>query len=154
MTYARTIETVVGVFVVLGILAVVVLAMQVSNLGSWGEPPGFRVQARFENIGGLKVRSAVKMSGVKVGEVTDIQLDPESQEAVAVLAISPRYDRIPDDTTAEIYTAGLLGEQYVSLSAGGADTYLREGSRIEITSSAVVLEQVISRFLYNKAAGE
>lgn len=145
---------VVGVFVVMGILAVVAMAMQISNLSSFGQPEGYRVEARFDNIGGLKVRSPVKMSGVKVGEVVDIGLDPESHQAVAVLAIDPHYDRIPADTTAEIYTAGLLGEQYVSLSAGGEESYLQEGSDIQITSSAVVLEQVISRFLYTKAAGE
>lgn len=154
MTKSRVIETVVGVFVVIGLLALVAMALQVSNLSGFGSTEGYSVQARFENIGGLKVRSAVKMSGVKVGEVSGIELDPGTYEAVVTLSIDPRYDEIPADTTAEIYTAGLLGEQYVALSPGGDDLLLEEGGDILITSSAVVLEQVISRFLYNKAAGE
>lgn len=154
MAQSRTIETIVGVFVVAGMLALLALAMQVSNLSSFGQSAGYRIVAQFENIGGLKVRSPVKMSGVRIGEVAEIRLDPQSHEAVAVLSIAPAYNRIPVDTTADIYTAGLLGEQYIALNPGGEETFLKDGGRIEITSSAVVLERVISQFLYNKAAGD
>jgi phospholipid/cholesterol/gamma-HCH transport system substrate-binding protein len=130
------------------------LAMKVGNLTSFGEESGYRLNARFDNIGGLKVRSPVKMAGVVIGRVGAIRYDDESYEAVAELTIYDAYKRIPADTTANIYTAGLLGEQYVSLDPGGDDTYLAEGDEISLTQSAVVLEQVIGQFLYNKAAGE
>lgn len=151
---SRTVEIAVGAFIALGIAALVMLAMKVGNLTTFGEDSGYQVNARFDNIGGLKVRSPVKMAGVVVGRVGAITYDDETYEAVAELMIFDTFRRIPADTTANIYTAGLLGEQYVSLEPGGDDTYLADGDEISLTQSAVVLEQVIGQFLYSKAAGD
>jgi phospholipid/cholesterol/gamma-HCH transport system substrate-binding protein len=107
--------------------------------------------ARFDNIGGLKVKSPVTMAGVEVGRVLDIYYDAEDFRAVAVLGIYSQYDRIPDDTFAKILTAGLLGEQYIGLDPGGSEDLLKEGSEIAVTQSALVLEEVIGQFIYGKA---
>jgi phospholipid/cholesterol/gamma-HCH transport system substrate-binding protein len=146
----------VGLFVALGIGAMLVLAMRVSNLtvSSFGQDLSYEVKAKFDNIGGLKVRSPVKMAGVTIGRVTAIDIDRDTYEAVATLRLEQRYDRIPTDATAKIYTAGLLGEQYISIEPGGDETFLKNGDRITLTQSAVVLEQVIGQFLYSKAAGD
>jgi len=154
MAQSKAIETVVGVFIALGLAAIVVLALKVSNISTLAGDDGYEIQAKFENIGGLKVRSPVKMAGVLVGRVAEIRFDEDTYEAVTVMKIDPKYRKIPEDTTANIYTAGLLGEQYISLDAGGAEDYLQDGGQIEITQSAVVLEQVIGQVLYSKAAGD
>lgn len=154
MMQSKAVETTVGVFIALGLAAIVVLAMKVSNMNTLGGDDGYQVSANFDNIGGLKVRSPVKMAGVLVGRVSEVSFDDETYEAVAVMTIDAKYVKIPEDTTANIYTAGLLGEQYISLDAGGAEDYLQEGSMIEITQSAVVLEQVIGQVLFDKASGD
>lgn len=154
MLQSRTVEILVGAFVAVGLGALLVLAMQVSNLSMLGNSDGYVIKARFHNIGGLKVRSPVKMAGVTIGRVTEIGFDPDTYEAVATLNIERRFDRIPSDTTANIYTAGLLGEQYISLDPGGDDLFLQAGDEIMLTQSAVVLEQIIGQFLYSKAAGD
>jgi phospholipid/cholesterol/gamma-HCH transport system substrate-binding protein len=155
MLHTKTGETLVGAFIALGLGALLVLALRVSNLNlsTLGGDKGYDLRAKFENIGGLKVRSPVKMAGVTVGRVATVDIDPQSFEAIAVLHIAPRYNRIPSDTSAKIYTAGLLGEQYISLEPGGDETFLKGGDQITLTQSAVVLEQVIGQFLYSKAAG-
>jgi phospholipid/cholesterol/gamma-HCH transport system substrate-binding protein len=149
---SRSVEIAVGVFVALGIAALLMLALKVSNLSELGGTGGYAINARFDNIGGLKVRSAVSMAGVKVGRVAAIDFDSETYEAVVTLAIESRYDRIPMDSTASIFTAGLLGEQYVGIEAGAEEEYLGQGDAIGLTQSAVILEQLIGQFLYNKAA--
>ncbi|MEE8263032.1 MAG: outer membrane lipid asymmetry maintenance protein MlaD [Gammaproteobacteria bacterium] len=154
MLESKTVETIVGVFVALGLGALFILAMKVSDLSSLGGEDGYEITARFLNIGGLKVRSPVKMAGVVVGRVKDIRLDEQTYEAVATLSVASEFDNIPSDTSASIYTAGLLGEQYVYLEPGGEDTFLMDGDRITLTQSAVVLEQLIGQFLYQKAAGD
>lgn len=151
-TPSRTVEIAVGVFVALGLAALVMLAMRVSNISALTETGGYEVKARFSNIGGLKVRAPVTMAGVRIGRVADIAFDDRSYEAVVTMRILPRYDRLPMDTSASILTAGLLGEQYVGLDAGGAERYLGPGDEITLTQSAVVLEQLIGQFLYGKAA--
>jgi phospholipid/cholesterol/gamma-HCH transport system substrate-binding protein len=148
----RTIEVGVGLFVAVGIAALFMLAMKVSNLSTFTEAEGYEIIARFDNIGSLKIRSPVTMAGVRVGRVAGIGFDDKSYEAVVRLNIDPKYSRIPVDTSASIYTAGLLGEQYVSLEAGGEERYLNAGGIIKLTQSAVVLEQVIGQFLYQKAS--
>jgi phospholipid/cholesterol/gamma-HCH transport system substrate-binding protein len=152
MTESRTLEIVVGAFVLLGLLAVLALSMQVSNLTTLAGSNGYEVTVKFDNIGGLKVRSPVKMAGVQIGRVSSIKLDGQTYQADVTLDIERKYNKIPTDTSAKIYTAGLLGEQYISLEAGGDDEYLKQGSEITLVSNAVVLEQVISQFLYSKAA--
>jgi phospholipid/cholesterol/gamma-HCH transport system substrate-binding protein len=150
--YSKTVEIGVGVFVALGLAALLMLAMKVSNLAELTTSDGYQLSARFENIGGLKVRAPVTMAGVRVGRVTEIGFDDHSYEAVVHFSVNPRYERIPLDTSASIYTAGLLGEQYIGLEAGGDENFLTDGGQIMLTQSAIVLEQVIGQFLYNKAA--
>jgi len=146
-----TIDLWVGVFVALGLGALLFLALKVGNLASFSTAETYQVDARFSNIGGLKVRAPVKSAGVVVGRVADIGFDNESYEAVAVLTIDRRY-RFPRDTAAKILTSGLLGEQYIGLEAGADARMLKDGERMRITQSAVVLENLISQFLFNKAA--
>lgn len=154
MHQSKLMETWVGLFVALGLVSLFFLAMQVSNLADvTGDSKGYRVTARFQNVGSLKVRATVSMAGVRVGRVGAIRFDKESYEAVVDLNIDPQFDTIPTDTTATILTQGLLGEQYVGLTPGAESDYLKDGDKIDLTQSAMVLEQVISRFLFNKAEG-
>jgi phospholipid/cholesterol/gamma-HCH transport system substrate-binding protein len=146
-----TIDLWVGVFVAIGLGALLFLALKVGNLSSFSTAETYRVDARFGNIGGLKVRAPVKSAGVVVGRVADITFDNESYEAVAVLTIDSRY-KFPRDTAAKILTSGLLGDQYIGLEAGAAAQTLKDGDRLRITQSAVVLENLISQFLFSKAA--
>jgi phospholipid/cholesterol/gamma-HCH transport system substrate-binding protein len=144
-------EILVGVFVAAGFVALFFLAMQVSNLGAVTVGDGYTVTARFHNVGGLKVRAPVSMGGVPLGKVVGIRFDPETFDALVTLEIDRHYDKIPEDTFAKIYTAGLLGEQYVGLSPGGSEKNLVQGSEIRMTQSAIVLEEVIGQFLFSKA---
>jgi phospholipid/cholesterol/gamma-HCH transport system substrate-binding protein len=146
-----TIDLWVGVFVALGLGALLFLALKVGNLASFSTAETYQVDARFSNIGGLKVRAPVKSAGVVVGRVADIGFDNEAYEAVALLTIDSRY-RFPRDTAAKILTSGLLGEQYIGLEAGADARLLKDGERLRITQSAVVLENLISQFLFSKAA--
>lgn len=149
---SRTVEIWVGVFVALGIAALFMLAMQASNLGTMSSGDGYIITAGFENVGGLKERSSVTVSGVRVGRVEAINYDHDSFEAVVSLRIDAHHDGFPEDTTASIYTSGLLGEQYVALEPGGSLENLKDGDRVQLTQSALVMEQVIGQFLYNAAA--
>ena len=152
MQSTRTTEIWVGAFVAIGLLGLFFVAMQVSNLGEFQTEKGsYQVRAHFGNIGGLKVRAPVSMAGVTVGRVEKISFDDTRYEAEVVLRIHPDFKKIPEDSSASILTAGLLGEQYIGLSAGGSDDYLKQGDEIELTQSAMILEQLISRFLFNKA---
>ncbi|HEB78606.1 MAG TPA: outer membrane lipid asymmetry maintenance protein MlaD [Methylothermaceae bacterium] len=147
MDNTRVIEIWVGVFVAIGLGALFLLAMEVSNLAEFREQKtGYRLNARFSNIGTLRVRAPVKIAGVTIGRVAAIRLDPEQYEAVVEMRIQPRY-RLPDDSIASIYTSGLLGEQYIAIEAGGSPEYLEDGDEIEITQSALVLEELIGKFL-------
>ena len=151
MERVKAVEIGVGLFVAAGLAALFMLAMKVSNL-SMAVDEGYELTARFENVGGLKVRSPVSVAGVRVGRVAAIDYDMETFEAVVRLNISAQYDSFPTDTAARIFTAGLLGEQYVALEPGGAEESLAPGDRIQLTQSALVLEQIIGRFLFSKAA--
>ena len=146
-----TIDLWVGIFVALGVAALLGLAMKVGNLTTSNIAETYTVTANFENIGGLKPRAPVKSAGVVVGRVADIQFDSATFEAVVSLNVDKRYN-FPKDTFANIYTAGLLGEQYISLEAGGDETNLANGDKIAQTQDAVVLEKMIGQFLYNKAS--
>jgi phospholipid/cholesterol/gamma-HCH transport system substrate-binding protein len=145
------IETLVGAFMAAGFVALFFLAMKVSNLSAAGSEEAYSLTARFENVGSLKSRAPVTMAGVRIGRVADIQFDPQSYEAVVTLDIERRFDTIPDDTFANIFTAGLLGEQYIGLSPGGSEAYLVDGDTFMHTQSALVLEQMIGQFLFSKA---
>lgn len=152
MKQTKTTELLVGMFIAGGIAALFVLAMKVSNLSSFSQVDSYTVTAHFENIGGLKVRSPVTVGGVLVGRVTSIDYDSDRYQAVVTLDLDGKYRQFPDDTSASIYTAGLLGEQYVGLEPGGSEDMLADGSEIEMTQSALVLEKLVSKFLFNKAA--
>ena len=148
-----TLDIWVGLFVAMGIAALMGLAMKVGNLTSNTLGETYAVTANYENIGGLKPRAPVKSSGVVVGRIDSIKFDTKAYQAVVTLKIDKRYP-FPKDTFANIYTSGLLGEQYISLEAGGDDHFLKVGDRISKTQDAVVLEKLISQFLYNKATEE
>ncbi|MGE0875438.1 MAG: outer membrane lipid asymmetry maintenance protein MlaD [Burkholderiales bacterium] len=141
----------VGIFVAAGFAALLFLALKVGNLASFSTSDAYQVQAKFANIGGLKVRAPVKSAGVVVGRVAEIRFDTESYEAVVMLNVDARY-QFPRDTSAKILTSGLLGEQYIGLEAGGDSAMLKSGDRLRLTQSAVVLENLISQFLFSKAA--
>lgn len=147
MKQTRTIEIVTGAFIILGLIALYVIATSATNIGSYGETKGYTVSAEFNNIGGLKPRAAVTMAGVAIGRVTDIKLDPKSFSAVVTLQIDGRYNQIPDDSTASILTSGLLGEQFIGIDAGGSEKFLKQGSQIQYTQQALVLEKLIGQFL-------
>ncbi len=148
----KGIETLVGLFVLFGMIALVFLALQAANLGAVNTGATYTLTARFDNIGGLKVRAPVRSAGVLVGRVTSIGLDPVTYEGVVTLAIQ-RGVEFPRDTSAKILTSGLLGDQYIGLEAGPSDEMLADGGRIVQTQSAVVLENLIGQFLANTAAG-
>ena len=151
----KSIETLVGLFVVLGVLAMVFLALRAANLGSFRGGDTYTVKARFDNIGGLKARAPVRSAGVKVGTVTKIGLDPQTYQGVVTLEIQKGF-QFPKDSSAKILTAGLLGDQYIGLEAGPSEEMLANGQVISQTQSAVVLENLIGQFLANSAdrAGE
>lgn len=141
----------VGFFVAIGFIALVFLALKVGNLSGSNFEGAYPLKAKFDNIGGLKVRGAVKSAGVVVGRISEIHFDPQTYEAVVTLTIDGRY-RFPKDTIAAIYTSGLLGEQYIGMDVGGDEKMLNPGDTVFKTQSAVVLEKMISQFLFDKAA--
>ena len=147
-----TLDLWVGMFVVAGIGALVVLAMKVGNLSTYNVSESYQLQAYFSNIGGLKPKASIKSAGVLVGRVTEISLDNERYEARVTMSIDKRY-QFPKDTFANILTSGLLGEQYIGLAPGGDSEMLKAGGLIKKTQSAVVLEDLIGKFLYSKAEG-
>ena len=148
------IEVGTGLFVLLGMGALFFLTTQTTGRNDFSNTESYVVEARFENVGSLKKRSTVAMSGVTIGRVTDIRFDGVSLEAVVTLVIDSRYDQIPDDSDASILTAGLLGSQYVGLQAGGSKTYLEDGSELYFTQSAIVLENLIGKFLVNSSSDD
>ena len=142
----------VGVFVVVGIIALMILALKVGNASStFDVGQTYQLVGRFDNIGGLKRRAPVKSAGVVVGRVADIQFDNKAFSAKVTMNIDQRY-QFPRDSSASILTSGLLGEQYIGLEAGGDEKMLANGEAVKLTQSAVVLEKLIGQFLYNKAA--
>jgi len=153
MQHSKTQDTLVGLFVAIGIAALFYMALQVSNLGTYTSNDSYTVTARFQNSGGLKVKSPVSVAGVRIGRVSSISLDKESHESVVEMRIDSQYNNLPEDSGASIYTAGLLGEQYVNIDPGASSEFLKNKSQIDITSSAIVLEEMIGKFMMNKAEG-
>jgi len=145
-----TLDLWVGVFVVAGIAALVVLALKVGNLSTYNVSETYQLQAHFTNVGGLKPTASVRSAGVLVGRVTSITLDTGTYEAKVTMSIDKRY-QFPRDTFANILTSGLLGEQYIGLAPGGDDKMLQNGEEFKKTQSAVVLEEMIGKFLYNNS---
>jgi phospholipid/cholesterol/gamma-HCH transport system substrate-binding protein len=146
-----TLDLWVGAFVAIGIGAILFLALKVGNLVSFGSAPGYRLEARFENIGGLKVLAPAKAAGVVVGRVERIKLDPATYQAVVTIKIDHGY-QFTTDTIASILTSGLLGEVYIGLDAGGDAKMIPDGGKLTKTQSAVILEKLIGQFLIDKAA--
>jgi phospholipid/cholesterol/gamma-HCH transport system substrate-binding protein len=146
-----TIDLWVGVFVAAGFGALLFLALKVGNLTAFSTAQTYQVQAKFANIGGLKLRAPVKSAGVVVGRVSDIRFDSETYQAIVTVNVEAGY-QFPRDSSAKILTSGLLGEQYIGIEAGGDGVMLKNGDRLRLTQSAVVLENLISQFLFNKAA--
>ena len=147
----KGIETGVGLFVLLGLAALLFVALKAANLTSFGQADSYAISARFDNIGGLKPRAPVRAAGVVVGRITGISLDPKTFQGVVTMEIERGY-QFPKDSSAKILTAGLLGDQYVGLEAGGEIDNLAAGATIKQTQSAVVLENLIGQFLFSKAA--
>jgi phospholipid/cholesterol/gamma-HCH transport system substrate-binding protein len=147
----RNLEILVGLFVLLGLGALLFVALKAANLTSFSNGDSYRLQARFDNIGSLKVRAPVRSAGVVVGRVVSVSLDPKTFQGVVALDVQTGY-QFPKDTSAKILTAGLLGDQFIGLEPGGDEKNLAAGDTIKQTQSAVVLENLISQFLFNKAA--
>ncbi|MEE3159561.1 MAG: outer membrane lipid asymmetry maintenance protein MlaD [Pseudomonadota bacterium] len=150
----RNVELMVGGFMVMGIVALVLMALRVSGLSMDAAGETYTIKARFENLGGLTDRAKVSLAGVTIGRVTNITLDQVWYAAVVEMEIDKSMDTLPIDTSASILTAGLLGEKYIGLSVGAEIDYMQDGDWVQDTQSAVVLEELISRFLFNKAEGE
>ncbi len=153
MQQTRTVEIGTGLFVLLGMGALFFLTTQTTGGDDFDAEEIYTVEARFENVGSLRPRAPVAMSGVTIGRVTSIEFDPQNLEAVVEFVIDKTYSQIPDDSDASILTAGILGSQYIGLQAGGSDIYLEDGSEILFTQSAIVLENLIGKFLVNSGGG-
>src|SRR5687767_977439 len=150
----KALELLVGFFFTLGVTAVFILTFRVASLDAGSTGDSFAVTADFENIGGLKRGAAVTMAGVRIGRVRTIEIDPTTFEARVTMRIENGYDNIPKDSSASIFTAGLLGEQYIGLVPGGEDAVLAEGDKLKFTQSALVLENLIGQFVAGMASGD
>ena len=150
----KKIQLAVGLFIVISIMALSSLAIKVSNINEYANSESYQLTAHFDNIGGLKIRSAVKVGGVVVGRVTEIDLDISTMSPVVTMKIDSRYNQFSSETSAAILTAGLLGEQYISLTPGGDDEILADGDELYDTQSALVLEDLIGQFLFSKGSDE
>ena len=153
MQQTRSVELGTGFFVLLGFAALFFLTTQTTGSNDFSTSEAYEVTARFENVGSLKDRAPVSMSGVTIGRVTNVEFDPQGLDAVVTFVIDERFNQIPDDSDASILTAGLLGSQYIGLQPGGSDLYLEEGSEIQFTQSAIVIENLISKYLFNQDSG-
>jgi phospholipid/cholesterol/gamma-HCH transport system substrate-binding protein len=149
MLSQRKIELFVGIFLMGAILALIILAFKVSGLTSFFKPDGYEVTAAFDDIGQLKVRGPIKIGGVTIGEVTNIKLDTESYRAIVTLRINAKVTDIPNDSTASILTSGLLGDNYIAITPMYSQEFLKAGSVIQETHSAMILEKMIGQFLFN-----
>lgn len=154
MQQTRSVEIGTGLFVLLGMSALFFLTTQTTGGQDFSASDTFEVEARFENVGSLKDRAPVAMSGVTIGRVTSVTFDPVSLDAKVMFVIDSQYGQIPDDSDATILTSGLLGSQYIGLQAGGSDIYLEDGGEIMFTQSAIVLENLIGKFLVNAGSSK
>jgi len=151
--HSKALELLVGLFFTLGVAAVFILTFRVASLNGAGEGDSFAITADFENIGGLRPGAAVTLAGVRIGRVRSIVIEPTTFEARVTMRINEAYTNIPKDSSASIFTAGLLGEQYIGLVPGGEDAVLAEGDEIKFTQSALVLENLIGQFVAGMASG-
>jgi len=151
MINRKSLELWVGLFVAAGILALAMLAFKVGNLTSADVMNGYKVTGRFDNVGGLKVKAAVTMAGVRIGRVSGIAFDNKKYQALVTMDIDGRYQNIPKDSSASILTSGLLGDQYIGIEPGGDDVALKNGDNFLRTQSALVLEKLVGQVIFNKA---
>lgn len=150
MINRKSLELWVGLFVAAGLLALAMLAFKVGNLTTADVVDGYKVKANFDNVGGLKIKAAVTVAGVRVGRVTGIAFDSNKYQATVTMDLDGKYKNIPVDSSATILTSGLLGDQYIGLEPGGAEEYLKEGDAIRTTQSALVLEKLVGQVIFNK----
>jgi phospholipid/cholesterol/gamma-HCH transport system substrate-binding protein len=143
----KSTEILVGLFMAIGLASLFMLAMKVSNLNIYNNDEGYEIIANFDDISGLKIKSPVTMAGVRIGRVSDISFDSQIFEAVVKIRIESKYNTLPKDTSASIYTAGLLGEKYIGLEPGGDEENLQQNDKLKLTQSSLVLEKLISRFV-------
>jgi len=154
MRSRHTVELTAGLFMLLGLAALLFLAFEATDVGSYSAGKAYQIKARFTNIGDLKPRAPVAMAGVTIGDVKSITLDPVTYEAEVVLNIDAKYSELPTDTSAGIYTKGILGDKYIELEPGGSPDMLQDGDQLFITSSAVILEKLVSKYLFNSEDDE
>ena len=147
MMNTKSTEILVGLFMAIGLASLFMLAMKVSNLNIYNNDEGYEITANFDDISGLKIKSPVTMAGVRIGRVSDILFDSQTFEAVVKIRIESKYNTLPKDTSASIYTAGLLGEKYIGLEPGGDEENLQQNDKLKLTQSSLVLEKLISRFV-------
>lgn len=152
MQQTRSVELGTGLFVLLGLAALFFLTTQTTGSSDFSSSDAYEVTARFDNVGSLKNRAPVAMSGVTIGRVTSVAFDPKGLEAVVTFMIDARFDQIPDDSDASILTSGLLGSQYIGLQPGGSEFYLEAGSEIQFTQSAIIIENLISKYLFSQGS--
>lgn len=152
MQQTRSVELGTGLFVLLGMGALFFLTTQTTGSNTFSGSDAYTVTARFQNVGSLTDRAPVSMSGVTIGRVTSVDFDPEQLDAVVTFMIDSRYDKIPEDSDASILTSGLLGSQYIGIQPGGSEFYLEDGSEIQFTQSAIVIENLISKYLFNQGS--
>jgi phospholipid/cholesterol/gamma-HCH transport system substrate-binding protein len=152
MRSTRTIDISTGLFVMLGFAAILFMVTQITNRGFSLRNDSYSIEAAFENIGGLKPGAPVAMAGVTIGRVDDIKYDMKLYKAIVTMRIDGRYNNIPNDSDASIYTAGLLGGQYIGLTPGGSDEPYKDGEQVVMANDAIVLESLISKYLFNSAA--
>jgi phospholipid/cholesterol/gamma-HCH transport system substrate-binding protein len=154
MRQSRSVEIGTGLFVLLGMTSLFFLTTQTTGGDDFRAESVYTVEARFENVGSLRDRAPVTISGVTIGRITSVTFDPVSLEAVVSFVVDSQYDQIPDDSDASILTSGILGSQYIGLQAGGSDMYLDDGSEILFTQSAIILENLIGKFLVNSGSSD
>lgn len=149
MKVKQSVELTAGLFMLLGLAALLFLAFEATDVGGFGGEGSYRVSARFSNVGDLKPRAPVAVAGVNIGIVERIDLEPDSLEALVTMSINARYNELPNDTSASIYTKGVLGDKYVELEPGGSPEFLQDGDELFLAQSAVVLEELVSKYLFN-----
>jgi phospholipid/cholesterol/gamma-HCH transport system substrate-binding protein len=143
-----------GLFIVLGFAALAYLATQTTSIANYAQGPSYAIKARFTNIGQLKLRAPVKLAGVRIGTVSEIRLEPDKLDALVSLSIDKRFDKIPDDSAAAVFTSGLLGDQYVSIQPGGSPDMFKDGDEVVLTQSSMQLEELIGKYLVGGDAGK
>jgi phospholipid/cholesterol/gamma-HCH transport system substrate-binding protein len=143
-----------GLFILLGFAALAYLATQTTSIANYSQGASYAIKARFTNVGQLKLRAPVKIAGVRVGTVSDIKLEPDKLDALVTLSLDQRFNQIPDDSAAAVFTSGLLGDQYVALQPGGSPDVFKEGDEVVLTQSSMQLEELIGKYLVGGDAGK